>query len=42
LGIKGLDGGFIYIFSVLKRLVIAEMDWTEDFQVQREALVTRG
>jgi hypothetical protein len=37
----GFGWGLFYTFSVLKRLVVAEMDWTEDFQCQREALLTR-
>jgi hypothetical protein len=33
-------GGFIYTFSVLKRLVVAKMDWTEDFhQVQKRDII---
>jgi hypothetical protein len=39
LSIKDLEGGFIYTFSVLKRLVVAEMDWTEDFQVQKRNII---
>jgi hypothetical protein len=41
LSIKVLDGGLFERFNVLKRLLVAEIDFIEDNAVARVALPTR-